>query len=75
MSTQVIAIVLALGAALSNAAAAFFEQDAAKRVEGDQDVPLSQWWNLIEPGRWLGGQLADVGARSACRPWRSPSAG
>jgi drug/metabolite transporter (DMT)-like permease len=60
--TQAIAIVLALGAALSNAAAAFFEQDAAKRVEGDQDVPLSQWWNLIKQQRWLGGQLADVSA-------------
>lgn len=53
---------LALGAALCNAAAAFFEQSAAKEVKGDQDVPLSQWWNLIKQPRWLGGQVADVSA-------------
>lgn len=58
----VIAIAAALLAAACNATAAFFEQGAAKSVEGDQNVPASQWWNLITRPRWLGGQLADVSA-------------
>jgi uncharacterized membrane protein len=58
----IIAVLAALAAAFFNALAAFLEQGATKRVEGDEDVPLSQLWALARQPRWLAGQASDVTA-------------